>query len=95
MMKKPEVVVITGASAGVGRATAREFARCGAHGSFDESASDTSQQLWATTRRGLFLLALAGAGALLCAAAAKLLLSLREQRLRDTQLERFRESGVM
>jgi NAD(P)-dependent dehydrogenase (short-subunit alcohol dehydrogenase family) len=28
---KPEVVVITGASAGVGRATARAFARCGAH----------------------------------------------------------------
>jgi NAD(P)-dependent dehydrogenase (short-subunit alcohol dehydrogenase family) len=28
---RPEVVVITGASAGVGRATVREFARCGAH----------------------------------------------------------------
>jgi len=29
--KKPEVVVITGASAGIGRATVREFARDGAH----------------------------------------------------------------
>lgn len=28
---KPEVVVITGASAGVGRATVREFAKNGAH----------------------------------------------------------------
>jgi short-subunit dehydrogenase len=31
LRKKPEVVVITGASAGVGRATALEFARHGAH----------------------------------------------------------------
>jgi NAD(P)-dependent dehydrogenase (short-subunit alcohol dehydrogenase family) len=31
MAKKPEVVVITGASAGVGRATVRAFARRGAH----------------------------------------------------------------
>jgi NAD(P)-dependent dehydrogenase (short-subunit alcohol dehydrogenase family) len=31
MMNKPEVVVITGASAGVGRATARAFAERGAH----------------------------------------------------------------
>lgn len=30
-MQKPEVVVITGASAGVGRATVREFAQRGAH----------------------------------------------------------------
>jgi NAD(P)-dependent dehydrogenase (short-subunit alcohol dehydrogenase family) len=30
-MKKPEVVVVTGASAGVGRATVRAFARQGAH----------------------------------------------------------------
>jgi NAD(P)-dependent dehydrogenase (short-subunit alcohol dehydrogenase family) len=65
----------------------------GAHGSFDERASDVSPQLWATTHRGLF--ALAGVGALLGAAAAKLLMALREQRLRDTQLERFREGGVM
>jgi NAD(P)-dependent dehydrogenase (short-subunit alcohol dehydrogenase family) len=65
----------------------------GAHGSFDERATDASPQLWATTHRGLF--ALAGVGALLGAAAAKLLLTVREQRLRDTQLERFREGGVM
>src|SRR5690606_18091137 len=31
MNSKPEVVVITGASAGVGRATARAFAKQGAH----------------------------------------------------------------
>jgi short-subunit dehydrogenase len=31
MRKRPEVVVITGASAGVGRATVREFAKHGAH----------------------------------------------------------------
>jgi NADP-dependent 3-hydroxy acid dehydrogenase YdfG len=30
-MKRPEVVVITGASAGVGRATAQAFARRGVH----------------------------------------------------------------
>jgi hypothetical protein len=65
----------------------------GAHGRFDERASDTSAQLWATTHRGLF--ALAGAGALLAAAAAKLLLDARERRFADRQLERFRESGVM
>jgi NAD(P)-dependent dehydrogenase (short-subunit alcohol dehydrogenase family) len=65
----------------------------GARGRFDERASDTSAQLWATTHRGLF--ALAGVGALLGAAAAKLLLDARDRRLNDTQLERFRESGVM
>jgi NAD(P)-dependent dehydrogenase (short-subunit alcohol dehydrogenase family) len=31
MPKAPHVVVITGGSAGVGRATAREFAKCGSH----------------------------------------------------------------
>jgi len=65
----------------------------GARGQFDERASDSSTQLWATTHRGLF--ALAGVGALIGAAAAKLLLHAREQRLTDTQLERFREGGVM
>ncbi|HEX8560778.1 MAG TPA: SDR family oxidoreductase [Pyrinomonadaceae bacterium] len=65
----------------------------GAHGRFDERASDASPQLWATTHRGL--LALAGVGALLGAAAAGFLLNARERRFADTQLERFRESGVM
>src|SRR5919107_1826910 len=65
----------------------------GAHGRFDERASEKSAQLWATTHRGLF--ALAGFGALLAAAATKLLLDARERRFADTQLERFRESGVM
>jgi short-subunit dehydrogenase len=65
----------------------------GARGRFDERAADTSAQLWATTHRGLF--ALAGFGAILAAAGAKLLLDARERRLADTQLERFRESGVM
>lgn len=65
----------------------------GARGRFDEQASESSLQLWATTHRGLF--ALAGVGALLGAAAAKLLLNARERRFADTQLERFRESGVM
>ncbi|HEX7956031.1 MAG TPA: SDR family oxidoreductase [Pyrinomonadaceae bacterium] len=65
----------------------------GARGSFDERASDSSPQLWAATHKGLF--ALAGVGALLGAAAAKFLLNAREQRLADSQLERFREGGVM
>src|SRR5215210_119864 len=58
----------------------------GARGGFDERATDTSAQLWATTHRGLF--ALAGVGALLGAAAAKLLLDARARRFADTQLER-------
>ncbi|HEX7314560.1 MAG TPA: SDR family oxidoreductase [Pyrinomonadaceae bacterium] len=65
----------------------------GARGRFDERAAETSAQFWATTHRGLF--ALAGVGALIGAAAAKLLLDARERRFADTQLERFRESGVM
>jgi hypothetical protein len=65
----------------------------GARGRFDDRASDTSAQLWATTHRGLF--ALAGFAALVGAAATKLLLDARERRLADTQLERFREGGVM
>jgi NAD(P)-dependent dehydrogenase (short-subunit alcohol dehydrogenase family) len=65
----------------------------GARGRFDDRATEASPQLWATTHRGLF--ALAGVGALLGAAAAKFLLDARERRLDDTQLERFRESGVM
>ena len=54
----------------------------GARGSFDERATDTSAQLWATTHRGLF--ALAGVGALLGAAAAKLLLDARAPLRRHT-----------
>ena len=65
----------------------------GARGHFDERSSESSPQLWATTHRGLF--ALAGVGALLGAAAAKLLLDARAQRQDDRQLERFREAGVM
>jgi short-subunit dehydrogenase len=65
----------------------------GARGRFSERAAETSAQFWATTHRGLF--ALAGVGALLAAAGAKLLLDARERRLADTQLERFREGGVM
>ena len=65
----------------------------GARGRFTDRASETSAQFWATTHRGLF--ALAGVGALLGAAAAKFLLDARERRFDDTQLERFRESGVM
>jgi NAD(P)-dependent dehydrogenase (short-subunit alcohol dehydrogenase family) len=66
----------------------------GAHGRFDERSADASPQLWAATHRG-GLLALAGAGLLLGAAAAKLLLSARAQHLSDTQVERFREVGVL
>ena len=65
----------------------------GARGRFDERAAETSPQFWATTHRGIF--ALAGVGALIGAAAAKLLLDARERRFADTQLERFREGGVM
>ena len=56
-------------------------------------STDSSPQLWAATHRGL--LTLAGLGALVGAAAAKLLLDARERRLVDTQLERFREGGLM
>src|SRR5919199_6269431 len=65
----------------------------GAHGSFDERARETSAQLWATTHRGLF--ALAGAGAPPRRAAPKPPLSLRAAHLRNTQVERFRASGAM
>ncbi|HEX8720243.1 MAG TPA: SDR family oxidoreductase, partial [Pyrinomonadaceae bacterium] len=65
----------------------------GARGSFDARATASSPQLWASTHRGWF--ALAGVGALLGAAAAKLLFDARERHLADTQLERFREGGVM
>jgi len=65
----------------------------GAHGSFDERSSDSSPQLWLTTHRSL--LALAGVGALLGAAATKLMLSARESHLRNHEVERFRSSGVM
>src|ERR687889_729942 len=40
MTKRPEVVVVTGASAGVGRATVREFARQGAHGALGARGRD-------------------------------------------------------
>jgi short-subunit dehydrogenase len=65
----------------------------GAHGSFDSRSAETSAQLWATTHRSLF--ALAGAGALLGAAATKLLLHLRAAHARNTQVERFRAGGLM
>jgi NAD(P)-dependent dehydrogenase (short-subunit alcohol dehydrogenase family) len=65
----------------------------GAHGTFDERSTDTSTQLWLTTHRSL--LALAGVGALLGAAATKLMLTARETRLDNRQVERFRSSGLL
>jgi NAD(P)-dependent dehydrogenase (short-subunit alcohol dehydrogenase family) len=65
----------------------------GAHGDFDERSSETSAQLWLTTHRSL--LALAGAGALLGAAATKLALKAREGYNRNHQVERFRSHGLM
>jgi len=77
-MPRPEVVVVTGASAGVGRAVVRRFARDGARiallargidgleaaGRDVEMRNGSSAQLWATTHRALALTAIAGAGAL-------------------------------
>ena len=66
----PETVVITGASARVGRATAHAFAARGAqvelmargtqgllhtHGRFDNRAANRSLQLWATEHRGALM----------------------------------------
>lgn len=65
----------------------------GAHGNFDERASDASPQLWLTTHRTA--VALAGVGALLGAAATKLALKARESSIRNHQVERFRAHGVM
>jgi NAD(P)-dependent dehydrogenase (short-subunit alcohol dehydrogenase family) len=65
----------------------------GAHGPFDDRASDSSAQFWATTHRPLF--ALAGAGALAAAALAARLLRRRAERQADRQVERFRERGLI
>jgi NAD(P)-dependent dehydrogenase (short-subunit alcohol dehydrogenase family) len=43
-----ETVVITGASAEIGRATAELFGRRGAHGDFDDRSRSSSAQLDAT-----------------------------------------------
>jgi hypothetical protein len=59
----------------------------------DERAPGAGARPWAATRRGLF--ALAGAGLLLGAVAARLLLAVRAQHLSDTQVERFRERGLL
>jgi hypothetical protein len=74
----------------VGRAAGR-IARWAARGA---RASERNTRPSASTHRG-GLLALAGAGLLLGAAATKLLLAVRAQRLSDTQVERFREGGLI
>lgn len=70
----PEVVVITGASGGVDRASAIAFARQGARvgllarGPFHSEAHSSTLPFWANTHRGLLSIAAAGLAGLACAA---------------------------
>jgi NAD(P)-dependent dehydrogenase (short-subunit alcohol dehydrogenase family) len=67
----PGVVVVTGASAGVGRATAVEFGRqgrsvallVGTHGDFDDTSKAHSPQAWAARQLGVESAALGVAAA--------------------------------
>jgi NAD(P)-dependent dehydrogenase (short-subunit alcohol dehydrogenase family) len=66
--QQPEVVAITGAAAGVGRATAIAFAKHGAHGEFDSKSRERSPELWVVTHQRQ--LAAAGLGLAIAACLA-------------------------
>jgi len=73
-MRRPRVVVVTGASAGVGRATVRAFARAGAHVALiarnEEALHATRAEVEACGRKALVLpLDVADASAVTAAAA--------------------------